>query len=178
MGRIVGFTLLLLGLWVIVSLYRYVRYGDEFRLRSRWMLVFDGVRHAWRRFGARFHGHEHAETIEMTSYGPMTAYGVGMIHGVGAETGTQVLLIAAIGGATGQGLGVPMLIAFIIGLLASNTLVVVISATGFVASQTRQRIYLGIGVVAGVFSIVVGTMFLLGTEAILPDLTQMLGAGL
>ena len=37
MGRIVGFTLLLLGLWVIVSLYRYVRYGDEFRLRSRWM---------------------------------------------------------------------------------------------------------------------------------------------
>ena len=65
----------------------------------------------------------------------------GLIHGVGAEP-HQVLLIAAIGGATGQGLGIPMLIAFIIGLLA-RTLSSLISATGFVASQTRQRIYSG-----------------------------------
>ncbi len=178
MARIVGFTLLVLGFWVLASLYRYFRYGDEFRLRSRWMLLFDAIRVGWRRFQARFHGHQHAEPVEMSSYGPMTAYGVGMIHGVGAETGTQVLLIAAIGGASGAGLGVPMLIAFIIGLLASNTLVVIISATGFVASQTRQRIYLAVGVVAGIFSIVVGTMFLLGSEGILPDLTSLLGAGL
>ena len=44
-----------------------------------------------------------------------------MIHGVGAETGTQVLIIAAVGGAAGQGLGVPMMFAFIVGLLISNT---------------------------------------------------------
>ena len=43
-------TLLLLGLWVFVSLYQYARHGTAFRLRSRWMLVFDGGRYAWRRF--------------------------------------------------------------------------------------------------------------------------------
>ena len=46
------------------------------------MLVFDGLRYAWRRFGARLHGHEHVEPLEMSSYGPKTAFGVGMIHGI------------------------------------------------------------------------------------------------
>jgi high-affinity nickel permease len=176
MGRVVGLTLLLLGAWVFVSLYQYARYGREFRLRSRWMLVFDGLRGAWRRFQARLHGHEHAVPVEMSAYGPGTAFAVGMIHGVGAETGTQVLLIAAIGGAAGAGLGVPMMAAFLIGLLASNTAVVVVTALGFVASQHRQRVYVAVGVVAGVFSITIGSLFLAGAQGLLPDLQRALGA--
>ncbi len=120
MARVVGLTLVILGLWVMYSIYRYARAGERFRLRSRWMLVFDVVRYGWRRFQARFHGHEHVEPLEMSSYGVRTAFGVGMIHGIGAETGTQVLLIAAVGGASGVGLGVPMLFAFVVGLLLSN----------------------------------------------------------
>ena len=178
MGRVVGFTLLFLGIWVFVSLWRYMRNGTEFRLRSRWMLVFDSVRYGWRRFQAKIHGHEHVAPLEMSSYGRRTAFGVGMIHGVGAETGTQALLIAAVGGASGAGLGVPMLIAFCVGLIASNTVIVVLSATGFVAGQVRRPIYIGIGVIAGIFSIAVGLAFLSGTEAILPDLTQFLGGEL
>ncbi len=177
MGRLVGVTLLLLGVWVFLSLYQYVRHGTEFRLRSRWMLVFDLARHGWRRFQARLHGHEHVAPIEMSSYGPRTAFGVGMIHGIGAETGTQVLIIAAVGGASGAAMGVPMMVAFIIGLLFSNTVIVVLTATGFVASQLRQRIYVAIGVVAGAFSIVVGLLFLLQAESILPDLDRILGGG-
>ena len=46
MGRVVGFTLVALGLWVMYSVYRYARAGEAFRLRSRWMLVFDGIRTA------------------------------------------------------------------------------------------------------------------------------------
>jgi high-affinity nickel permease len=175
MGRVVGITLLVLGAWVFYSLYQYVRHGQEFRLRSRWMLVFAWVRHGWRSLMARFHGHEHVEPIEMASYGARTAFGVGMIHGIGAETGTQVIFIGAIGGAAGLGLGLPMMFAFIAGLLVSNSAIVLLTATGFVASQMRQRIYVGVGVVAGVFSIVVGTLFLVQAEGILPDLTHVLG---
>jgi high-affinity nickel permease len=175
MGRVVGITLLVLGAWVFYSLYQYVRHGHEFHLRSRWMLVFAWARYGWRWLMARLHGHAHVEPIEMASYGARTAFGVGMIHGIGAETGTQVLFIGAIGGAAGLGLGLPMMFAFIIGLLISNTAIVVITATGFVASQMRQRIYVGVGVVAGVFSIVVGALFLLGSQGILPDLTHVFG---
>jgi len=174
MGRIVGITLVLLGAWVFVSLYQYARHGRAFRLRSRWMLVFDGIRYAWRRFQARLHGHEHADPIEMSSYGPRTALAVGMIHGIGAETGTQVLLIAAIGGASSRGLGLPMLLAFIVGLLVANSIVVVITATGFIASRARERIYIVIGIVAGTFSLAIGLLFLLRLEGALPAIGSWL----
>jgi high-affinity nickel-transport protein len=174
MGRVVGLTLLALGVWVLYSVVRYARAGESFRLRSRWMLLFDGVRYAWRRLGARIHGHEHVEPLEMSSYGPRTAFGVGMIHGIGAETGTQVLLIAAVGGVASAGLGVPMLFAFVIGLLISNFVIVVISSVGFVTSQTRERVYVAVGAVAGVFSLVIGVIFLLGQDVVLPDLSRIL----
>jgi high-affinity nickel-transport protein len=175
MGRVVGLTLLLLGIWVFVSLYNYMRHGTAFRLRSRWMLAFDTVRYGWRRFQAWFHGHEHVEPLEMSSYGPRTAFMVGMIHGIGAETATQVLFIAAIGGAGSVGLGIPMMLAFIVGLVMTNTLMVVISASGFLASQTRQRLYVVVGSAAGVFSLVIGAAFLLGIEDLLPNLQRAFG---
>lgn len=174
MGRLVGLTLVLLGLWVLYSVYRYARGGESFRLRSRWMLVFDGIRYAWRRIGARLHGHEHVEPLEMSSYGPRTAFGVGVIHGVGAETGTQVLLIAAVGGAATAGLGIPMLFAFVLGLLISNLAIVVLTSVGFVASQTRERIYVVIGLIAGLFSLVLGTIYLLSMDAIVPEMDSLL----
>ena len=170
MGRIVGLTLLLLGAWVMYSVYRYARAGETFRLRSRWMLVFDGVRYGWRRLQARLHGHEHVEPLEMSSYGARTSFGVGMIHGIGAETGSQALLIAAVGGAASAGLGVPMLLAFVVGLLISNFAIVLVSSVGFVSSQTRERVYVAFGAVAGVFSLVLGAIFLIGLDGNLPDL--------
>ena len=174
MGRVVGLTLLGLGIWVLYSVIRFARGEGEFRLRSRWMLVFDGTRYAWRRLQARLHGHEHVEPLEMSSYGTRTALGVGMIHGIGAETGTQVLLIAAVGGAASAGLGVPMLLAFVVGLLISNFAIVLVSSVGFVASQTREMIYVVVGAVAGVFSLVIGAVFLFGLDNVLPDLESML----
>ncbi len=176
MARVVGFTLVVLGVWVFVSLYQYLRYGTAFRLRSRWMLVFDSVRLASRRLQARLHGHEHVEPLEMSSYGRRTAFGVGMIHGIGAETGTQVLIIAAVGGAAGAGLGVPMLVAFIGGLLLSNSLIVLLTSTGFVASQLRQRIYVVFGVAAGTFSLVIGFLFLFQLQGVLPSLGHLVGS--
>jgi cytochrome c biogenesis protein CcdA len=174
MGRVVGLTLVLLGVFVLYSVYRYARAGESFRIRSRWMLMFDGLRLGWRHLQARLHGHEHVEPLEMSSYGTKTAFGVGMIHGIGAETGTQVLLIAAVGGAASAGLGVPMLFAFVIGLLISNFAIVLLSSVGFVASQTRERIYVGIGAVAGCFSLIIGTVFLFGLDGVLPDLAALM----
>jgi high-affinity nickel permease len=174
MARVVGLTLVALGLWVIYSIYRYARAGERFRLRSRWMLVFDGMRYGWRRFQAKVHGHEHVEPLEMSSYGAKTSFGVGMIHGIGAETGSQVLLIAAVGGASSAGLGVPMLFAFVIGLLISNFGIVVLSSVSFVSSQARERLYVSIGAVAGIFSLFVGTIFLFGLQGALPDLGAIL----
>ena len=91
-----------------------------------------------------------------------------------AETGSQALLIAAVGGASSAGLGVPMLFAFVIGLLMSNFAIVLFSSVGFVSSQARERVYVGIGAVAGVFSLAIGVVFMFGQDAVLPDLGTFL----
>lgn len=93
-----------------------------------------------------------------------------MIHGIGAETGSQVLIIAAVGGAAAQGYGAAMMFAFIVGLLLSNTAIAFLSATGFISSSRAKAIYVTIGLLAGCFSLFVGIYFLAGKSDVLPDL--------
>ena len=57
--KVVGVTLVLLGVWVLFSVFQYMRGKGEFRMRSRWMLVFDFLRYGWGALQARIHGHEH-----------------------------------------------------------------------------------------------------------------------
>ena len=171
--RVVGVTLVLLGVWVLISVVQYLGGKGEFRMRSRWMLVFDGVRYAWDRLQSRVHGHEHEPIAHASQYGPKTAFGVGMIHGIGAETGSQALLLAGVAGVTGAQ-GIVILVAFIVGLLASNSLIAVVSATGFIGAQRLRTLYVAVGAVAGLSSLVIGLFFIAGLGVALPDLQELL----
>jgi high-affinity nickel-transport protein len=174
MERVVGVTLLALGAWVFYSLVRYLRGDGDFQLRSRWMLVFAGVRHGWHWLHHRLAGSQHdVEPFRVDQYGPLTAFGVGMIHGIGAETGSQVLIIAAVGGAASQGLGTAMMLAFVFGLLLSNGVVAFLTASGFISSTRARPFYLAVGVAAGAFSLIVGAFFAFGISDQLPDLQQV-----
>jgi high-affinity nickel-transport protein len=141
------------------------------------MLVFDLARNAWGQLQARIHGHEHRPSAHSTQYGPRTAFGVGMIHGIGAETGSQAVLLAGIAGVTGTATGIVILVAFVIGLLLSNTLVAVASATMFIGAQRMQTAYVVVGAVAGTASLIIGTLFIVGLGTALPDLQQLLFGG-
>jgi high-affinity nickel-transport protein len=170
MERLVGVTLIFLAVYLFYSVIQYFRGGQEFRLRSRWMLVFAGVRNAVGLARAKIVGRPHQHTHEAQQYGVRTAYAVGLIHGVGAETGTQVLVIATAVGAGSRAMGVAALGAFVVGLLISNSIVTIISTAGFVSSQRRQWVYVAAGLLAAVFSLFVGLFFLLHRTDILPDL--------
>lgn len=211
MERVVGVTLLALGIYVF---YALVRHGRDFRMRSRWMLVFAGVRRLVRRIRGRHetlvvitHEHEHLAddphpadaTLERHSarvaagrppalsthshphrhvapmpddpflvYGRTTSFGVGMIHGVGAETPTQVLLFLTAAGAGGKGAGVFLLVCFLSGLVTSNTAIAVASTFGFLGASTNFRLYAAVSVVIASFSLVLGLAFLVGQGGVLP----------
>jgi cytochrome c biogenesis protein CcdA len=171
MGRIVGFTLLFLGFWIIYSL---VRYGRDFRLQSRWMVLIALARNGWGRLHSRITGEPKVHHHELTQYGPGTAFGIGVLHGIGAETGSQALLLAGAVGATAQATGTALLLFFALGLLMSNSLVAAFSAFGFVSASTRRTVYLVFGVFAAIFSLIVGFLFLTGQEAALPDFEVLL----
>lgn len=217
MEGVVGVTLIVLGIFVFVSL---IKHGRDFRMRSRWMLIFSGVRRAYRkvrragkgddqvtviRGGAHDHetspvhvhagesavavaedvrvsdwhhghhgrpGHHHHKHPEppdaFMNYGRGTALVVGMIHGVGAETPTQVLIFLTAAGAGGKLLGEVVLISFLVGLLAANTLITLGSALGFLSAAKNWVLYVAVAVVTGVFSLVLGFLFLFGKGNVLP----------
>jgi high-affinity nickel permease len=191
-GRIVGWTLVLLGLYVLWAL---VKHRKGFRMQSRWMLVIGGVRRLVRRFGRRGpvshehpHGahdavhhdesgdqssgptvHSHAHTHDPAwDYGARASFGVGMLHGVGAETPTQVVAFLAASRAGGTAAGVFVLVAFLVGLFLSNTLMTVASAYGFKEAARRRRVQLSLGIVTAAVSLVVGGLLVLGQDAVLP----------
>jgi len=176
--KVVGVTLVLLGAWVLFSVVQVLRGREDFRLRSRWMLVFDLARHGWNVLQARIHGHGHVASAHATQYGPWTAYVVGLIHGIGAETGSQALLLAGVAGAARDpGFGVVILLVFTAGLLLANTLVAFVSATGFIGAQRMRQIYVVLGAIVGVASLYIGLLFLFGLGTALPDLQELLFGG-
>ncbi|HEX3643762.1 MAG TPA: hypothetical protein VHV10_20935 [Ktedonobacteraceae bacterium] len=169
MEHIVGATLLLLGLWVLVTV---VLEGKAFRLRSRWMLLIEAVKEGLARFlpSRQSHQHAHLEHPERLSYGAGSCFVLGLLHGAGAETPTQVVLFATAAGAGGIGIGSMVLLVFILGLLICNSGMSLLASLGFRQARHRVIFSLSLGIVTGVFSSVVGTLFLLGQSALLPAL--------
>jgi hypothetical protein len=91
-----------------------------------------------------------------------------MIHGIGAETPTQVVIFVTATGAGGKGSGLVLLVAFIAGLLSSNSAVAVAGTFGFLGAARSFRRYVAVSFITALFSLVVGTMFLSGSAALLP----------
>ena len=215
MGRVVGVTLIALGVYVFVSL---IRHGREFRMRSRWMLLFAGIRAGWWRLTGRraaaedvhdherepvhvhagagvdveetlaaddpiggwhhghhgrpgHHHHKHPELDDaFLNYQKGTSFLVGMLHGIGAETPTQILIFTAAAGAGGKAAGVAVLVAFLVGLVTSNSVITLGSTFGFLRASKNFAVYATVAVITGFFSLVIGTLFVLGKDSLLPAL--------
>ncbi len=203
MTRVVGGTLLLLGLYVVYSIVRYRR---NVRLHSRWTLVRAGLRWLWGRVhrsflvviehehahahefgfmhshppeelsaatpdppptGPSVHSHPHAHVgiqsqDRLKGYSLAGALVVGMLHGVGAETPTQLLLFATVAGTGSNLLGVMVVGAFLLGLVASNTLMAIVTSFGFAEGRRLPILYMGLATITAVFSLAVGTAYLFG----------------
>ena len=211
MGRVVGATLILLGVYVF---YALARDGRSMRMRSRWMLLILAMRRVVRKLkrvtpepveivhdhhhpaDGHHSGHEHREALgrsktakvavstrthrhphrhvapapddPFAEYGVTTSLGVGAIHGVGAETPTQVLIFLTAAGVGGMSAGLVLLGAFVAGLLVSNTLVAVASTFGFARAGQNFALFAVIVVLTGFFSLFVGILFLFGADELLP----------
>jgi len=195
-GRIVGWTLIVLGLYLLYSL---VFHREGFRMQSRWMLIIGGVRRltAWvRRTEPVEHEHEHAAfdvhhsdgdahhhdddgavhthrhvhgaDAGFGEYGNSVSFGVGMLHGVGAETPTQVVTFLAASKAGGTGAGITVLAIFLLGLFIANGIISWLFSYGFQATGRRQGVQMALGAFTAVASLAVGLLFALGQDAVLP----------
>lgn len=153
MGPVVALTLILLGSWIILNILVKKK---EFKFISRWMLIFKGLIHIYN----HLFGDKHHHPIEYPqNFGIRSSYLLGTIHGIGAETPTQLLLFVTAAGVGGI-LGSLLLSVFVIGLLASNSIILILSLLGFMQAK-KFKIYSGLGILAGIVSLIVGVMILL-----------------
>lgn len=194
--RLVGITLLVLGLYVLGTFFRIVPHQHA-RPRTRITLLANGVLWVYWRLTRIFGGTRVSPPqVFQQGYGNTSAFIVGVIHGFGAETPTQLLLFLMAANLGGTLAGLMGLLMFIVGLLVMNTLMCAV-ATGLF-SLDKLRAWLaplgasrtalsravngglgwisanalpGLTLLTSAYSIVVGAVFLLGVADKLPSLT-------
>lgn len=169
--RAVGITLLILGIYVLGSLIRRAEHGHH-HPKTRITLLINAVLWMYWRI-ARVLGNHDAKRPEVfrDGYGSGSTFLIGIIHGVGAETPTQLLLFlmaANLGGAAKGFLGLFM---FIVGLVVMNTLMCASAAGIFVGGMHKPYVFRTVTALTSVYSVVVGLIFLVGSANVLPSLT-------
>jgi high-affinity nickel-transport protein len=168
--RLVGITLLLLGIYVLGTFFRPGTHSHA--PRTRITLLVNGLLWLYWRLTRLFGGTRvEAPQIFKDGYGGRSTFVVGVIHGLGAETPTQILLFLMAANLGGTAAGLLGLLMFILGLLAMNTLMCASAAGIFSATLARPNALRALTLATAAYSIIVGGIFLFGSAGKLPSLT-------
>lgn len=164
--RLVGITLLILGVYVLGSLVA----GNP-APRSRFHLIAGAMR--WLHWKIKGYGHNHdipRPVDKPWNYTTKSVLMIGVVHGLGAETPSQLMIFLLAANLGGIGKGFIGLLMFIAGLLVMNT-VMTASAVGLFGFSSRlPRFQFVVTALTAIYSLAVGTFFLFGSSGILPPI--------
>ncbi|MEY2473108.1 MAG: hypothetical protein QOK28_2437 [Actinomycetota bacterium] len=174
MQRVVGATLIILAVVLARSAFRG-------RATSRGMVLLNGLRrvrqsvrrtshveieHAHLDADTR-HAHTrhavattHVHAVDVTRYTVAGAMTVGLLHGVGAETGTQAVVLVSASRISSTAAGVAVLAAFVVGIVVTTSAMALTTAFGWHTLSTRGRVYRYVTLMTALASGVVGVMYL------------------
>jgi hypothetical protein len=170
--RAVGFTLILLSIYVLGSL---IANGKNFRPKSRAKILIGAATWAFgglRRVFGHAHdvGHHHKPLSDGEEYSARSVFSIGVIHGLGAETPTQLLLFLLAANLGGVERGLLGLGVFLAGLIVMNTLMTASAVGIFGMSAAKPHwMRLVVGFTAA-YSFIVGAIFLFGSASSLPSI--------
>jgi hypothetical protein len=158
---VVGLTLVTLG---GVVLYQLGRYRSDYRFSGRISLVVGTLRRGW----ARARGKEApADLVDVDRRG---AFLVGLLHGTGASTPTQVVLFATTAAAGSTADAALVLAAFVGGLVVTDLGIAAAWVSGLIGARRAPAVQIALGVVTGVASVTLGALILTGYSDIVPPL--------
>jgi high-affinity nickel-transport protein len=169
--RLIGLTLIVLSIGVVAGILRKDAHGHSHnRVESRLAIAINGVlflvwqvRRMWNRHApkpARF----------QWIYNGKSVFAIGVIHGVGAETPSQLALFFLTANLGGTSRGMMGLAAFALGLVAMNALMTASMGGAFSASIHRHHFYHAIAWTGAAYSFIIGIIFLFGISDRLPSL--------
>ena len=170
--RLVGATLIALGIYVLVSFLRRKpgHHHHHPTPRSRIALLISAARYTQWRIRRLANPTAPKPAPFTFRYDRTSVFTVGIIHGLGAETPSQLLLFLLAANLGGTSRGFLGLLCFILGLLLMNTLMTA-SASGIFATSThRPRLQTLITSLTAAYSFIIGIIFLFGASDKLPPL--------
>ena len=177
MESVVGVTLIILGIYVFYSLRK--QKGRDFRILPRWALIANVVLNSYSWLKAKLtHTHRKHHQVLKNGYGNRASYLIGMVHGIGAETPTQMLLFAmalSAGVTASKEFGAIIILAYSLGLVVTNTLMGALGAYGYIKSSDSKRLYRSAAFLTASFSMIIGILFLIGGTPYLPNLGALIG---
>lgn len=173
--RVVGATLIVLAIYVLATFLRrspHPQSGQHAHPRSRMALLIAGGQYLmWR---VRRLGDSRLQRPESFAfrYDQSSVFTVGVIHGLGAETPSQLMLFLLAANLGGTSRGFFGLLSFIAGLLMMNTIMTASASGIFAGSKKRPKLQRLITSLTVTYSLVVGMVFLLGAADKLPPLLR------
>jgi high-affinity nickel-transport protein len=166
--RAVGLTLVILGLYVLGTL---LRNSAAYAPRSRAAILIDSSRWILWKIRAILGSEPTIEPVRRSApYSRSSVFVIGIIHGLGAETPSQLLLFllaANLGGLVRGFLGLSV---FLFGLLMMNTLMTASAAGIFGFSAAKPKVLRFVIGATAAYSVVVGGVFLFGIAKFLPPI--------
>ena len=165
--RLVGLTLIVLALYVLSTLIR--RKGTVLP-KSRAALLIGSARWLHSRFHTWRTGESNPLPAAPVDLNQGTCFGIGIIHGLGAETPSQLALFLLAANLGGVSRGLLGLTVFLLGLLTMNTLMTASAAGLFRAGRTWAGWTPLLTGLTAVYSFCIGVIFLLGSSGMLPSI--------
>ncbi len=169
--RLIGLTLIVLGIGVVAGILRKDAHGHRHtRVESRLAIAINGI--LWAGWRIRRIWNPHAPQPERFQwmYNGKSVFLIGLLHGIGAETPSQLGLFFLTANLGGTSRGLLGLTAFAVGLVAMNALMTATLGGAFNAGGHHPRFYHIIAWTGAAYSCIIGLIFLFGVSSHLPAL--------
>ncbi|MBY0548532.1 MAG: hypothetical protein K2W95_14780 [Candidatus Obscuribacterales bacterium] len=165
MGKVVGVTLLLLAAAV---LYSALRYRSAEKLLSRWRILAGLMRwlvsrHSHKHDKKASHTHEsHAanDTPASTRVGFWGSAVIGVLHGLGVESPTQLVILTS-AASVSWALGLSTVLIFASGILVANMALALVVVTGFQSAKRQQLVFMALSIISALLGVYMGVSLLM-----------------
>ncbi len=169
--RLIGLTLIILGFGVVAGILRKGAHSHQHsRIESRLAIAINGLIWAAWRVRRTFNPTLQQPQRFQWMYNGKSVFLIGVLHGIGAETPSQLALFFLAKSLGGTGNGMMGLAAFCLGLVAMNGLMTASIGGAFKTGAFHPRFYHVIAWMGAAYSFIIGVIFLFGISDRLPQL--------
>jgi high-affinity nickel-transport protein len=151
---LVSITLILLGMFIIWSIFQQKK-DYEYKSRLRIVVEF------FHTLASKVTSGTKMNQLSPTKIGAIGAFIIGILHGIGVESPTQIAIISNAIGLDNLTVALIQLTLFVIGLLIATIGITFCLSWGFMKARVKNKLFLLLGTVTGTYSLGLGILMML-----------------